>query len=251
MFNQLISVVRSGQSVQVITLLEASPDRAECVGQVLAVYGDITLGHIVDEDITEFIIHNITGQSWQGPCILEIEHKGRFRLFWDCWQARPSALILGGGHISQPLAQMLEVTGFQVTVVDDRTDFANAVRFPKAQIFCGCFADILQQLELSKYQAVIIVTRGHQHDLNCLRILVGQELKYLGMIGSLRRIAGIRQLLVEEGADIGRLQLLRAPIGLDIGAQTPAETALSITAEVIAALRGGDCLPLSFRKKGV
>lgn len=251
MFEQLLSVVESGQPIQVITLLQAPPDRQEHIGQMLAVYGDAILGQIVNKNITEFILSNIKEQGWQSPGILEIEYKGRYQLFWDCWQASPAALILGGGHISQPLAEMLDITGFQVTVVDDRPDFTNAARFPKAQTICGCFAEVLQQLELNKYQAVIIVTRGHQHDLNCLRILIGQELKYLGMIGSLRRITGIRQLLIEEGADIGRLQLLRAPIGLDIGAQTPAEIAVSIVAEVIAALRGKDFKSLSFRKKGV
>nr|MDA8228747.1 XdhC family protein [Desulfitobacterium hafniense] len=88
---------------------------------------------------------------------------------------------------------------------------------------------------------------GHRYDLDCLKAVIGTDAGYIGMIGSRRRVKAMFELLQEEGVDKNRLQRVRAPIGLDIGAQTPAEIALSIASEVVAVLRGGSCLPLSRR----
>lgn len=149
-------------------------------------------------------------------------------------------IILGGGHIAVPLAAIGKILGYQVTVVDDRHDFVSKERFPEAdRVICCDFSDIEKRLILGPGSCVVIVTRGHQHDQECLRRLIKYPLAYLGMIGSRRKIVLIRQQLIEEGIDSERLEQVHMPIGLDVGAQTPGEVAVSIAAELLRERRGG------------
>jgi len=144
-------------------------------------------------------------------------------------------ILLGGGHISQPLCSIAAMLDFSVTVVDDRPSFANTERFPKAsQIVCDSFADAIKALQIRPTDYVCVITRGHRWDGDCLRVILrGSEPSYLGMIGSRRRVAGLLNLLKEEGYDPQKLAAIHSPIGLKIGAETPAEIAISICAEMV------------------
>ena len=154
-------------------------------------------------------------------------------------------IILGGGHIALPLVDFGTRIGFAVTVVDDRPAFANKPRFPAAsQIICGGFEDTLEQLHITDSDYVVIITRGHRHDQDCLsQLLKGTEPFYTGMIGSRRRVAAVMDCLTAEGYDTSRLQRVHTPVGLAIGAVTPEEIAVSITAELIACKRGKSEVP--------
>jgi xanthine dehydrogenase accessory factor len=103
-------------------------------------------------------------------------------------------------------------------------------------------------LDAQKFAAIIIVTRGHRYYLDCLRLVIDKPVEYIGMIGSQRRVKSIREMMGGEGVALTELAKLKAPIGIDIGGQTPAEIALSIVAEVIGTLRGGTYLPLSAKR---
>ncbi len=153
-------------------------------------------------------------------------------------------IVLGGGHIALPLADFAAKTGFAVTVVDDRPSFANAPRFPSAaKVICESFERVFEQLDVCASDYVVVITRGHRHDMTCLRRLAqGTEPCYVGMIGSRRRVGALKEALVEEGCDAERIQRTHTPIGLPIGAVTPAEIAISIMAEIIACkrLRGAE-----------
>lgn len=156
----------------------------------------------------------------------------------------PRLIILGGGHIARPLAVFGREVGFQVTVVDDRPLFATRERFPTAvRVLCTPFEECLATLAPNASSCVVIVTRGHRHDLVCLRQALRYPLAYLGMIGSRRRVEGIRRLLAAEGVAENALAQLHAPIGLSIGAVTPAEIAVSIAAQLIAVRRLGRATP--------
>ena len=145
-------------------------------------------------------------------------------------------ILLGGGHIAQPLCAMASMLDFAVTVVDDRITFANSERFPEAaQVICNSFANAIADLKIRATDYVCVITRGHRWDGECLRqILAGTLPTYLGMIGSKRRVAGLLDLLAGEGFSADDLARIHAPIGLKINAQTPAEIAVSICAEMIA-----------------
>lgn len=155
-----------------------------------------------------------------------------------CRQER--LIILGCGHVSLALAEFAAKTGFLVTVVDDRPSFANTVRFPFAkQVICDSFEHAIENLNITSSDYVAILTRGHRYDAVCLRKLdEGEHPFYLGMIGSRRRVGELkRQLIEEDGARKEWLERMHSPIGLDIGAITPEEIAISILSELIKTKR--------------
>ena len=145
-------------------------------------------------------------------------------------------ILLGAGHVSQATAQLAAWADFDVTVVDDRSAFASADRFPDAkEIICENFSSAIRnRLHIRPHDYVCVLTRGHRSDAECLRaVLPGEMPLYLGMIGSRRRVTAQIRLLEEEGFDPRRLSLIHTPIGLHIHAQTPREIAVSIVAELI------------------
>ena len=145
-------------------------------------------------------------------------------------------IVLGAGHIALPVCEFGAKIGFTVCVVDDRPDFANRSRFPNAaQVICDSFENGIRKLAVTPFDYVVVITRGHRHDADCLRALLpGTMPAYLGMIGSRRRTRGLLEMLKEEGFDPERLARICTPIGLNIGAVTPGEIAISILSEVVA-----------------
>lgn len=148
-------------------------------------------------------------------------------------------ILLGGGHIARPLCQYSADLGFAVTVVDDRPSFANHQRFPEAQaVICDTFPNALRSIQVNEPDYVAVITRGHRHDADCLRVILSGALPhYLGMIGSSRRVLGLFNLLEQEGFSRSVLSQIHAPIGLAINALTPKEIAISILAELIQTRR--------------
>ena len=146
-------------------------------------------------------------------------------------------VLLGGGHVSLALYEAALKVGFAVSVADDRPAFASYARFPEAkEVVCDSFEAALPRLNIGAGDFVCELTRGHRDDVTCVKYLLqGTEPRYLGMIGSHRRVKGLFDLLAEEGYDRERMGRIHAPIGLAIGAVTPAEIAVSILAELIAA----------------
>ena len=169
--------------------------------------------------------------------------------------APPAELVIvGAGHIAQPLSRIGALLGFRVIVVDDRPDFARRDRFPDAdRVVVADFADPFAGIPIGPRSYVVLVTRGHRYDYDCARALAraGAEPAYVGMIGSRRRVRAAFEQLAAEGFDEERLARIHAPIGLDIGAETPAEIAVAITAEMILATHGGTGEPLGERSNVV
>lgn len=144
-------------------------------------------------------------------------------------------IVLGGGHIALPLVEIASKVGFQVTVVDDRPSFSNNSRFPAAEkVLCESFQTCFQSIKITRNDYIVIITRGHRHDAECLRqILKEPETIYVGMIGSKRRVGVVKQELVSAGFDKERLDRVCTPIGLSIGSTTPEEISISIIAQLI------------------
>ncbi len=238
---ELLAAAEQGMKISICTVIDAPLTKREHVGKIMLVYPDGEVsGSLEDEDLTQLVIAKMRQMLWEQPVMLEFEQDGRYRVFWDSTIHKRKAVVFGAGHISQPLVEMLALVDFSVTVVDDRPDFANASRFPWADsIICDQFQKALQVIKSDSGTAVIIVTRGHRYDMECLRVMLTKEFGYIGMIGSRRRVHDIRKLMAEEGIAKEVLARLHAPIGLDIGAQTPAEIAVAITAEVIGNFRSG------------
>lgn len=167
---------------------------------------------------------------------LEIDGKAYIRLF----RPRERLLLLGGGHVSQPLCRYAADLGFLVTVADDRPDFANRQRFPEADaVICDDFASVIGQWGISGTDYVAVITRGHRYDADCVRKILSGEARprYLGMIGSRRRVISLLDMLEDEGFSREDLDRIHTPIGIDIHALTLNEIAVSIAAELIQCRR--------------
>jgi xanthine dehydrogenase accessory factor len=151
----------------------------------------------------------------------------------------PAALyIFGAGHVSVSLYKVAKGAGFDVTVVDDREAYANRERFPEAkEIIAEDFDRAMARLAPNESTYLVIVTRGHRDDMRVLRWAVQTSARYIGMIGSKRKTITIFRELTKEGLAAGLFERVHAPVGLDIGAITPEEIAVAITAELIAARR--------------
>lgn len=151
------------------------------------------------------------------------------------FRPRERLILLGGGHISQPVCTFAAALGFGVTVVDDRPSFANRLRFPEAEaVVCEDFPSAIRALDIRSSDYVAVITRGHRYDADCLRVLLaGTEPFYLGMIGSRRRTIELLHMLEEEGFSREALDRIHTPIGIPINAFTIQEIAISIVAELI------------------
>jgi xanthine dehydrogenase accessory factor len=164
---------------------------------------------------------------------------GQMEVFIEPIEPAPPLYIIGAGHVAAHLARLAANIGFRIHVVDDREKFANRERFPDAvSIVVDSIADWLHRAELPPSAYAVIVTRGHRHDLDALRALAARELRYLGLIGSRAKVARMCEMLLAESLPPECLARVHAPIGLDIGAVTPQEIAVSIAAELIGVRHG-------------
>ncbi|MBL8205661.1 MAG: XdhC family protein [Blastocatellia bacterium] len=167
---------------------------------------------------------------------------GETRLLFEIARPLLQLIVCGGGHVGLAVAQMGVFLGFRVTVIDDRAEFVSRERFPDERInlIADDFVVALQSLKITAASHLVIVTRGHKHDEICLQEVTDKPARYIGMIGSRRRTTTIRAHLKREGISEELLRSVYAPIGLDIGAQTPEEIAVAILAEIIMIRRGGN-----------
>jgi xanthine dehydrogenase accessory factor len=171
---------------------------------------------------------------------------GQMDVYIDPLTPAPRLYIIGGGHVGWHLARVAADAGFRIHVIDDREKFANRERFPMADaIHVEDIPEWLHRAELPASSYVVVVTRGHTHDFDALRTLSARDLRYRGLIGSRAKVARVFDALQGEGLAHECLERVHAPIGLDIGAVTPAEIAISILAELIAVRHGRDVTPLS------
>lgn len=152
----------------------------------------------------------------------------------------PLLLVAGGGHVGQALARQAVLVGFEVAVVEDREEFADASLYPPGvQVHRGRFAELVKQWPLDADTYVAIVGRGHKVDGEALAAVIDKPVRYVGMMGSRRKVVLMRREFLEAGvATAEQLDRVHAPIGLDVGAETVEEIAASIVAELVAALRG-------------
>ena len=148
--------------------------------------------------------------------------------------ARQKLIICGGGHIAKPLAEIGSLLDFDVTVIDDREEFANRERFPRAsQVLCMPFAQAMESVPYTDGSYFVIITRGHADDRLCLERILPRRFAYCGMIGSRKKVAVVMEQMEREGYTREQLARVHSPIGLRIGAETPAEIAVCIAAEII------------------
>lgn len=244
----LVASAERREAVALVSVTAAEGEFASLTGRHLALWsderppvGDLDLGALQSELLdaaraalrerrhTQFAYHT---------------ERGGISLFVEV-QPQPYHLIIAGaGHVAVPLATIASLCDFTVTVLDDRPQFASVQRFPTAnRVIAGPFVEELRKLRgdhpaFDSQTCLVLVTRGHQHDIDLLLEVLDDPVAYIGMIGSKRRIRTVYDLLEQErGIPRHKFERVYAPIGLDIGSQTPAEIAVSILAEIIAVIR--------------
>lgn len=240
-----IHVVEAGGSLQVGARLLLFED-----GRTLGSLGDSKLDSLacaqakrLSKDAVTLGFEEVDAREYRGV-----------RVYFEVLRPQPQLLVCGAGHIARALAQMGLVLGFRVAVVDDRPEFASRQFFPdsRVELLVGSFQEVVSGCRVTPATACVIVTRGHRYDEDCLRILLSTNAGYIGMIGSRRRVAVVKERLSSEGFGEAALRRLRAPIGLDIGARTPEEIALAILSEIVLVRNCGrdytESTPLSSKR---
>jgi xanthine dehydrogenase accessory factor len=162
---------------------------------------------------------------------------GTLEVFVEPILPQPVVYIFGGGHISMALAKSASAAGFGIVVIDDREQFANSDRFPMAQELHTSYEQAFRELQPNRSSFVVIVTRGHRDDMRVLAWAVRTDARYVGMIGSRRKVLSVYQALEKEGYSPEEFSRVYAPMGLEIGALSPEEIAISIAAELVAIRR--------------
>ena len=166
---------------------------------------------------------------------------GGVQAFADVFAEPPEVVIIGGGHVGRAVATVAATLGYRMTVIDDRTDFANKKRFPEAStVIAGDIEEAIDGHRMTRNTAVVIVTRGHKYDYQALAAAARSNAGYIGLMGSRRKVTLIYRQLIDDGVAPDRLRDIHAPIGLDIGAVSPEEIAVSIMAEITMHRLGGE-----------
>jgi xanthine dehydrogenase accessory factor len=216
--------------------------------------GDLSLGDLAPQVIAD-AQEVLRGRQhkllkYEIPSALDAS-RSTLHVFVEVQRRSPELLIVGGGHIAVPLAEMASLCDFAVTVLDDRPSFANKERFPSAaKVIAAPLRETVRELPMDQDTFIILVTRGHSHDVDCLLEVLDRPVAYIGMIGSQRRVDAVFALLESEmGIDPLKFDRVYAPIGIAVGAHTPAEIAICIMAEVINVLRGGPATSISEKRR--
>lgn len=243
-FSSYLAALQKKEKPLLVTVTEAEGDKKELLGQKM-IYFPLQkklAGPPLPElaEAVEELAELARTERELKLFTVNVGETGKIELLCEPALWLPQLLILGGGHVSRPLVKMAALLGYGVTVVDDRPVFANTARFPEADaVVCQDFDSFLSKVEINPNTFVVIITRGHQHDLTCLRAVIGKPAAYIGMIGSRKKVKAVLKQLELEGEPAHKLQQVYSPIGLYIGSETPEEIALSILAEIVSVWRCG------------
>jgi xanthine dehydrogenase accessory factor len=252
-FAALAEALERGEEVALVTIVAAHGSTPQRVGAKMLVYPDgRTVGTIgggcyendafwkardaIASRKPQMVHYELSDDFAQETGLI---CGGQMDVYIEPIEPSPELYVIGAGHVGFHLARLAGEVGFRVHVVDDREKFANAERFPTAvEIVVDDIPTWINRAALPPHAYAVIVTRGHTNDLEALRALAPRDLRYLGLIGSRAKVARIYDALTEAQMPADSLKRVHAPIGLDIGAVTPQEIAVSILAELIAVKHG-------------
>ena len=248
--DELISIQEEGAAGVLATVVEAENGAAQAGQKVLIRDGRAVLGSLGDDRLTAAAIAEAAERLKEEKSKLvplKLAGGGSAEVFFEVLPAPPKLVVVGAGHIAVPLVKIAKILDFHVAVLDDRILFANRERFPDADdVRVGDMAEELKAMAITPSTYIVLITRGHKYDEPCLREIIHSNAKYIGMIGSRRRIkACFERFKNEERIAEEVIARVYAPIGLDIGTETPEEIALAIMAEIVKVRRGGTAKSLS------
>jgi xanthine dehydrogenase accessory factor len=259
-FQEITKALERGESVALATIVKVSGSAPRKEGAKILVKPDgSTVGTIGGGALEATVIREALQALAEGkPRLLHYglradQHPedlgvcgGDVEVFVDVISPPETLLLVGGGHVSLALAKLAKELGYRIAVLDEQSDFASKERFPFAdKVLAGDLASLLETFPITPHTWVVIATRSHESDALALEKVINSPASYIGLLGSRRKVALIFKRLREKGFEESLLAKVFAPIGLDIGAETPEEIAISIMAEMVLHKRGGSGKPLS------
>jgi xanthine dehydrogenase accessory factor len=225
-----------------------SSDPGIAVGQKVIVLKDGSIEGAFSSSRIHAAIGDLAAEAIRANEKRMVEIGSGIKVFLEVLSNETRLLVCGAGHIAMPLARFARQVGFRVTVLDDRKDYAHPSRFPDCEVIAADFITALDDMPLGTSTFVVVITRGHEHDVDCLGEILQKETAYVGLIGSRRRVRIVLEELEKSGIPPQRLNQVFTPIGLPIGAESPDEIALSIISELVCVRRKGSSQARTMRK---
>jgi xanthine dehydrogenase accessory factor len=254
-FEAVLEAEQSGRPAALVTVISTEGSTPQKAGAKMVVYPDGRIVGTIGGGCVE------AEMAWRARQVVESRRPqvaeydltpdqagedglvcgGRMQVFIEPIEGTPTLCLFGAGHVAQPLARMARTAGFRVEVADDRIKFANRDRFPEAdKVVVDGFTAAAAQMTLGPNTYAVVVTRGHGGDAEALRAVLGKGLRFVGLLGSKPKLVHVVTALEEQGVPREELARIHCPLGLEIGAVTPEEIAVSVLAEMIAVRRGVD-----------
>ncbi len=249
-YQAALEAIRRGESAAMATIIEAKGSTPRESAKMLIYADGRTVGTVGGGGVEARVIEEAQAAIAEGKS-RELEYRlvdekrgdpgicgGDMRLFVEVLPSRPTLLIVGGGHVGQAVAELGAFLGYRIAVVDERPEMVTEERFPQAEVrLTGDPVQQVAEFPLTGHTYVVMVTPHHTLDEKVLAVLAGRSVGYVGLIGSRRRTALTFERARKAGVPEDLLAQIHTPIGLDIGAETPREIAVSILAEIIAVQR--------------
>ncbi len=250
--DELLQVHEEGAAAVMVTVLSSENCADVAPGEKCLIRDGVArAGNIRNPDLLAAILREAEIRLKNEECRqMKLNLPGtesKAEIFFDVIPAIQKVIVVGAGHLAIPLVKFAKILGFHITVIDDRILYANRERFSEVDdVLVGDMAETLRGIEITPETYIVLITRGHQYDEPCLREIIHSPAKYIGMIGSKRRIkACFIRFRDEDGIPEELLKRVYAPIGLDIHAESPEEIALSIISEMVKVRRGGTAQSLA------
>ena len=248
LYAEIARMHREGVAGAVATVVAASGSTPRGPGAKMIVYSDgRTLGTVGGGAVEAEVIRRAVALVGSRDAALAhfdlgpdagMTCGGSMDVFLEPVSAGPRVVVIGGGHVGQAIAAVARQAGFRVTVVDDRADVVSPERFPGAERRLVGGVELVGELGIDGESFVVVVTRGHRHDKDWVKVLLPLRPRYVGMIGSEEKVREAFEDLARDGTPSADLAGVHAPIGIDVGAETPDEIAVSVVAELLAVKHG-------------
>lgn len=249
-YREIVDILDQGGNATLVTIVDKQGTSPREVGSKLLLREDDTFVGSVGGGALEASVLKAAREAMDRgePRLVHIGEEegeasccgGTLQVYIEPILGSPTLYVCGAGHVGQYVAQVGHMAGFRVLVADDRGEMADRERFPQAdEILVGPMPQVLQSLVISP-SSYIVIARGHDVDGNILGWAARTPARYIGMIGSRTKVKGAFEALEAQGISRERLEQVHAPIGMDIGAETPQEIAVAVLAEIIKARRRKD-----------
>jgi xanthine dehydrogenase accessory factor len=230
---ECVRAADSGPPVVVATLLERQGRELTFAGRILVDMHGSFAGSLGAAELDRSAAAEAVRQLPHGTARL-VSLDDRHDLLLEPITGKPQIIVAGGGHVSQAIARQAHLLEFEVTILEDRPEFASPERFGGARVLSGHIAETLAGQQYGWNSFIVVATRGHKLDGECVLAAVKTGARYIGLLGSRRKAVLIAEMLREAGIPQDRIDAIRTPVGLDLGGRTPAEIALSVMAQITA-----------------